>query len=210
LQAVDKLGHDQKRRRILPNKTLSDLGLDDDDDSPSMTPTAKCRICGVAIGSGMIHCDTCKEMIRTSSATTSEKPPTHRKTDAAKPSPPSFLYGIGRVLLIGFGVFFLMGIVAALLGPETESKPPKRELTYADSLQALVDDMDRHMKTDVYGQVTQKGSHAFVVLESDFFTRMDPKTQRFAIESVRDRWFHDCNGKNITFKTWNGTVVADF
>jgi hypothetical protein len=58
--------------------------------------------------------------------------------------------------------------------------------------------------------VTSNGSDAQVVLEEAFFVKMESEAQRSLIENVRDLWFTKCYGKTITFKTWNGSVIAKF
>ena len=73
-----------------------------------------------------------------------------------------------------------------------------------------MDELDEKIHANVFGKVTVVGKDAEVVLEESYFEKMAPDVQRFTLEQVRDIWFTKCYGKSITFKTWNGSIVAKF
>ncbi|WP_146441056.1 hypothetical protein [Crateriforma conspicua] len=81
--------------------------------------------------------------------------------------------------------------------------------TYCDALQVLVDELDDRLSADIFGTVTCKGKHAFVVLEADYFVRLDPKAKRELLTRLRDEWVNRCFGNKVTFKTWDGKIVAE-
>jgi predicted RNA-binding Zn-ribbon protein involved in translation (DUF1610 family) len=114
-------------------------------------------------------------------------------------------------IFIGFPVLCL-----GVLGLNTESNNSSSSsqsgsnVTCEELFQVLVDEIDERLKTNVFGRVTRKGDHLFVVLQNDYFEKMDERTQRFALESIRDQWIKSaCYGKKVTFTRWDGSVVAE-
>jgi hypothetical protein len=196
-------------RLIMSTPTLRDLGLDDGDDSLPPVRTAPCEICGVAIPFGRRECDHCSE-IRKSSSTTNRRvtSPTAQIPNATRTT------GLPLKLIAGvIGVFVIVAMFRSK--PETDRGQTTYSTnsptpTYRDALQVLVDDIDQKLNANIFGDVTVTGKHAFVVVEASFFVKMAPDAQRLALEGIRDQWFSKCYGTNITFKTWNGTVVAYF
>jgi hypothetical protein len=104
-------------------------------------------------------------------------------------------------------VFVLFICSGAGPAPRTESSSPSR-LTYADAIQALMDDVDSMLKSDIYGKAKCDGNHLTVTLEDDYFS-LDAKTKRLALTRVHETWVKDCYGKRSTFKRWDGSIVAE-
>ena len=113
------------------------------------------------------------------------------------------ILGVGAFL--GSGILFI--ICSGILTPPRSSSSER--VTYQDAMQVLVDEVDEKIKANVFGKVTCEGDHLYVVLEKDYFTRLDESTKRLATTSVRDQWVKKCYGKRVTFKRWNGEIVAE-
>lgn len=176
--------------------SLSELGLDGGPQSevPKHSP-AVCKFCGVRVKSPETECSACKEIRQTSStASLTRKLPL--ETERAIPWLP--------ITIAGAIVISLLLILAAITSDGSRGEP-----TYRDALQVLVDEVDGNLKANIFGEVTCKGSHAYVVLESDYFNRLDEAAKRLTLTSVRDQWVTRCHGTNLTFKKWDGTVVAE-
>lgn len=200
----------EEHGRSMNPPTLKDLGLDDGDDTPVPNRTAKCMTCGATVAIGTRECASCGEIRRTSSTTVRRSAyPASVEVDQKSRKPIWILLGVAAAL--GFPLIMLSNRDESIDRPDAESPRVNWDQpTYRDLMQVLVDGLDDQLKANVFGYVTVKGKHLFVVVEADFFVRLTPDAKRLALESIRDQWFSKCYGENATFKTWNGEVVAQF
>lgn len=90
------------------------------------------------------------------------------------------------------------------------SETNQQQPSFGDALQVLVDEVDQRLNANIFGKVTTSGRSAKVIVESDYFAKLDAKSQRFAIETIAEQWKTKCYGKDIKFTSWNGQVVAEF
>ncbi len=82
-------------------------------------------------------------------------------------------------------------------------------LTYCKILQALVDEIDEKTDASIFGEVTCEGGHAYVVVDADYFIRINEKSRMHLLTGISDQWREKCNGTAVTFKTLKGAIVAE-
>lgn len=175
--------------------SLADLGLD----QPTQ-PSKKISI---------------SELQRQSELEQDQPPPTRVVTEPKKKSwvMAAFFCVIGFALLVRFiigGNNEPAGRKAGNLALQTESTSTAGEKAYQKAIQALVDDVDKKLGANIFGTVSTSGRSAKIIIESEYFTRLEPDAQRLALETVAKAWKDQCYGKEIKFTTWNGKPVAEF
>jgi hypothetical protein len=189
-------------------------------------PTKRCPFCAKRILANAIKCKHCGEMLNA----VAENHRLSRNSEESKTPLPNRKPLSCAVTLVIAMILCCMGLYVPLriLGVRRDSSTPDAttsstsnpnatrptlgagNLTYCDSLQVLVDDIDANLKTDIFGSVSCNNKSANVRLNSDYFIRLDERTQRFALESIREKWFNDCYGTDITFHTLNGTIIQTY
>lgn len=128
---------------------------------------------------------------------------------------PAFFCVIGLALLVRFIVGgdnkpAGQGMAGPALPAGGGAAVGEKAPTYKDAIQALVDDVDQKLGANIFGTVSTSGRSAKIIIESEYFTRLEPDAQRLALETVAKAWKEQCYGKEIKFTTWNGKLVAEF
>ncbi|WP_146414015.1 hypothetical protein [Crateriforma conspicua] len=72
-----------------------------------------------------------------------------------------------------------------------------------------MDDINKNLSANIFGDVACDGLHAYVVVELEYFTRLDTDSRRLILTTIRDEWRDEFDGERITFKTWDGSIIAE-
>lgn len=184
---------------------------------PSIAPqTKQCPFCAETIQFAAQKCRYCNEFLdgRESHIRSNLVPQSvaHQRASASTTkATSSATTGRIRAAFVIFAISVLLFICSGILNPPTLTNGSNsgRKPTYRDAMQVLVDEVDERVKSNIFGSVKCEGDHLFVVVESDYFVKLDERTKRLALTSVRDQWVNKCYGKRVTFTKWNGEVVAE-